>query len=1050
MRYPPVLLPGEGQFPLKATNQVVFSLAAAAVTVALIVMASLWSFRQLEASAEARKNSYEILQRADEAVSALNDAETGQRGYLLSGDETFLQPYSAVRDRIGGQLEALRPLISIDASRQRLDALAPLVDARMADLSRGIELRRKQDLAAAMNLVRSGQGKRLMDSIRAEMSGFIQLENAALARHDAAFQSNMRYLFSGIIAFSLLTLLFALSFAYLVYREAQNRLKNLVHAETQRLLEVQEETNQRLQRANATLQINEAKLAVTLNSIGDAVIATDAEGRVTLLNPLAERLTGWTQEQAAGRAVDEIFHIINQETRQPTTIPVKATLAHGTVHGLANHTVLVARDGSECAIADSCAPIRDRDGQVVGAVLIFRDVTREYAAQQALRDSAALIQTVLNTVVDGVITIHARGGAIETVNPAAERMFGYAAAELAGRNFSLLIPELDKDQRNGSLEYYSASEEARSAGLGREVTGRRKDGSTIPLEISVSEMSLGGKRYFTGVLRDITARKQTEAEQKLLDQRLRDQQFYTRSLIESNIDAIMTTDPSGIITDVNKQMEALTGCTRDELVGAPFKSYFTDPERAEAAIKLVLAEKTLSNYELTARARNGTETAVSYNANTFYNRDRKLQGVFAAARDITERERLYQMLQEKNVELESARNVAEKANLAKTDFLSSMSHELRTPLNAVLGFAQVIESGSPPPTPSQKRSVEQILKAGWYLLELINEILDLARIESGRLALSREPVSIHQVMLDCKAMIEPQAQRRGIGMQFPRFDPAGFVLADRTRLKQVLINLLFNAIKYNKSGGTVVVDCKAVPPHSVRISVSDAGEGIPPEMLSQLFQPFNRLGKEVGMEEGTGIGLVVAKRLVELMGGIIGVDSTVGVGTVFWVELALCAAPQLPEAATRSAASIRPAAASGAPVHTLLYVEDNPANLLLVEELIARRPDLRLLSAADGRLGIELAREFMPEVILMDINLPGLNGIEAMKILRADPATAHIPIMAISANVIPSDIKKGLDAGFFRYLTKPIVVNEFMDALSVALEFAADRAGHEPEKGLMQ
>ena len=263
---------------------------------------------------------------------------------------------------------------------------------------------------------------------------------------------------------------------------------------------------------------------------------------------------------------------------------------------------------------------------------------------------------------------------------------------------------------------------------------------------------------------------------------------------------MMTTDPAGIITDVNKQMEALTGCTRDELIGAPFKSYFTDPERAEAAIKLVLNEKKVTDYELTARARDGKETVVSYNATTFYDRNRRLQGVFAAARDVTERKRLDQVLQEKNVELESARSVAEKANLAKSDFLSSMSHELRTPLNAILGFAQVMESGSPPPTPSQKRSLDQIIKAGWYLLELINEILDLALIESGKLSLSREPMSLDEVMLECQAMIEPQAQKRGIGMHFPHFDVPYFVLADRTRVKQVLINLL--STRSNTTGPT--------------------------------------------------------------------------------------------------------------------------------------------------------------------------------------------------------------------------------------------------------
>ncbi|MGP1679856.1 MAG: ATP-binding protein, partial [Burkholderiales bacterium] len=580
----------------------------------------------------------------------------------------------------------------------------------------------------------------------------------------------------------------------------------------------------------------------------------------------------------------------------------------------------------------------------------------------------------------------------------------------------------------------------------------RKDGSRFPAIVSVTALRDADSNIIGYLLigTDNTARKQVEAKQTLLDQRLRDQQFYTRSLIESNIDAIMTTDPSGIVTDVNKQMEVLTGCTRDELIGAPFKSYFTDPGRAEASIKLALADKKVTDYALTVRARDGAETAVSFNASTFYDRDKRLQGVFAAARDITEREHLYQMLQERNVELESAKSVAEKANLAKSDFLSSMSHELRTPLNAILGFAQVMESASPRPTPSQKRSLDQIIKAGWYLLELINEILDLAKIESGRLTLSREPVLLDHLMLECQAMIEPQAQLRGIGMRFPRFDTPYFVLADRTRLKQVLINLLFNAVKYNRPGGAVVVDCMAVAPNSLRISVRDTGMGLPPEKLAQLFQPFNRIGKEAGIEEGTGIGLVVSKRLVELMGGSIGADSTVGAGTVFWVELTLCDAPRLAIGGADSPALHLPSAEAGAHLRTLLYVEDNPANLQLVEELITRRPDLRLLSAADGKLGIALAREFLPEVILMDINLPGINGIEAMNILRADPATAHIPIMAISANAIPSDIKKGLDAGFFRYLTKPIVVSEFMDALSVALEFSAARAGNEARKELIQ
>jgi len=582
-----------------------------------------------------------------------------------------------------------------------------------------------------------------------------------------------------------------------------------------------------------------------------------------------------------------------------------------------------------------------------------------------------------------------------------------------------------------------------------ELTYIRKDGSRFPAVVSVTALrdDQGAIIGYLLIGTDNTARKQVEEEQKKLDQRLRDQQFYTRSLIESNIDALMTTDPSGIITDVNKQMEALTGCTRDELIGAPFKNYFTDPEQAEASIKQVLSQKKVANYELTARARDGKETVVSYNLTTFYDRDRTLQGVFAAARDVTDRKRLDQVLQEKNIELESAKSVAEKANRAKSDFLSGMSHELRSPLNAILGFAQLMESDSPPPPPSQMENIAQILQAGWHLLKLINEILDLAKIESGKVPMSTEPVSLADVMRDCQAIMESQAQQHGICITFPQVDSTWFVHADQTRVKQVLIILLSNAIKYNREQGTVEVSCTASTAERIRVSIRDTGAGLSPEELAQLFQPFNRLRQEAGDEEGTGIGLVVAKQLVELMGGEIGVESTVGTGSVFWFELASADAPQLAVEVVKPAAPAEAQVPGGTPLRTLLYVEDNPANLRLVEQIIARRPDLRLLTAVNGRLGIEAARASQPEMILMDINLPDINGFDALKILRETPATAHIPVVALSANAMPRDIEKGLAAGFFRYLTKPIKIMEFTDILHVTLEFATKGLGSASEAG---
>ena len=368
-----------------------------------------------------------------------------------------------------------------------------------------------------------------------------------------------------------------------------------------------------------------------------------------------------------------------------------------------------------------------------------------------------------------------------------------------------------------------------------------------------------------------------------------------------------------------------------------------------------------------------------------------------------------------------------------------MSHELRSPLNAILGFAQLMESDSPPPTPSQMESIEQILNGGWYLLDLINEILDLAVIESGKVSLLLESVSLAEVMLECQTMIEPQAQKRGIHMTFPQFDISCFVQADRTRVKQVMINLLSNSIKYNQKNGTVAVVITLSSPERIRISVTDTGAGLSVEKMEQLFQPFNRLGQESGATEGTGIGLVVTKRLVELMGGVIGVESTIGVGSVFWIELiAATSSPQnLSNTVIESALSaVQMQVQNDTVLRTLLYVEDNSANLKLVEQLIARRPDMKLLSAGDGLMGIEIAREFQPKVILMDINLPGISGIEALKILREDPTTAHIPVVAISANAIPRDIEIGMEAGFFRYLTKPVKVNEFFSTLDEALEFA--------------
>ncbi len=808
------------------------------------------------------------------------------------------------------------------------------------------------------------------------------------------------------------------------------------------------------------------------NSANFSSIATDAQGVIQIFNVGAERMLGYTAAEVMDKitpadisdAQELIARASALSKELDTTItPGFEALVFKASRGIEDiyELTYIRKDGSRFPAIVSVTALRDAQDAVIGYLLIGTDNTARKKAEEELLKAGALQRAIFNSANFSSIATDAQG-VIQIFNVGAERMLGYTATEVMDKitpadisdaqeliaRASALSKELDTTITPG----FEALVFKASRGIEDiyELTYIRKDGSRFPAIVSVTALRDAQDAVIGYLLigTDNTARKHVEAEQAQLDQRLRDQQFYTRSLIESNIDAIMTTDLRGIISDVNQQMAMLTGCTRDELIGAPFKRYFTDPERAEDAIKRVLREGKVTNYELTAQAVDGKQTVVSYNATTLHDRDRKLQGVFAAARDITERKEFEHRLLETNIELESARAAAEKANLAKSDFLSSMSHELRSPLNAVLGFSQLMASETPPPSKAQKQSIDQISKAGWYLLNLINEILDLAMIESGKVMMSLEPVSVTALLLDCQGMIAPLAQKRGIQISLPPIEQDLCVNADLTRLKQVIINLLSNAIKYNNSGGAVIIRCEALGTR-VRISVRDTGTGLTSEQMAQLFQPFNRLGRESGVEEGTGIGLIVTKQLIELMGGTIGVESDVGVGSTFWIELEASSPLERPQHAEVEASSdlpedsLKPASAKQS---TLLYVEDNPANLDLVERLIARRSDLKLLTAVEGQLGVQLARAFLPDVILMDINLPGISGYGVLAILRNDPLTADIPVIALSANAMPRDIEKGLEAGFFRYLTKPIKVEDFMDALDIALLHASEHAStSEPE-----
>jgi CheY-like chemotaxis protein len=362
-----------------------------------------------------------------------------------------------------------------------------------------------------------------------------------------------------------------------------------------------------------------------------------------------------------------------------------------------------------------------------------------------------------------------------------------------------------------------------------------------------------------------------------------------------------------------------------------------------------------------------------------------------------------------------------------------MSHELRSPLNAIVGFAQLLESGTPPPTLLQQRNIDRILAGGWYLLKLINEILDLALIESGKISLSLQPVALGPLLMESQQLTEAQAEKHGIQVRLPGIELQLWAVADPVRLKQVVVNLLTNAIKYNRPGGMVEVCVQPDALGMLRISVKDTGIGLSPDKLAQLFMSFNRLGQENGITQGTGIGLVVTKKLTELMGGTIAVQSSLGVGSEFWVEFNAVQPPAVAQRLTQARKAQPSQGVHCEARYTVLYVEDNPANVDLVEQILARHGNLQLYSATNGLQGISMAHSHRPHVILMDIHLPGMSGLDVLRILGQDPATHHIPVIAVSANAMQLDVVNGLSAGFFRYLTKPFQIDRFLEVLDLAL-----------------
>ncbi|MFZ4503993.1 MAG: response regulator, partial [Methylovulum sp.] len=634
-------------------------------------------------------------------------------------------------------------------------------------------------------------------------------------------------------------------------------------------------------------------------------------------------------------------------------------------------------------------------------------------------------------------------GVIQIFNVGAERMLGYAAADVMNKitpadisdpqevivRAKTLSIELDTTITPG----FEALVFKASRGIEDiyELTYIRKDGSRFPAVVSVTALRDAQDEIIGYLLigTDNTARKQIEAEQKLLAQRLRDHQFYTRSLFESNIDALMTTDPLGIITDVNKQMEALTGCTRDELIGAPFKHYFTDPERAETSILLALSEKKVTNYELTARAIDGKETVVSYNATTFYDRDRNLQGVFAAARDVTERKLLDQALLEKNIELETAKAVAEKANLAKSDFLSSMSHEIRTPMNAIIGMSHLALTTDL--TPRQRDYLKKIQGSSRHLLSIINDILDFSKIEAGKLTIESTEFELEKVLNNVATLIIGKTTAKGLELIFNIDKNVPFTLiGDPLRLGQIIINYSNNAIKFTEQGEiNIMITLKEQDDNAVLLycAVSDTGIGLTEEQIGRLFQKFSQADTSTTREfGGTGLGLVISKELAELMGGTVGVISELGKGSTFWFTARLGKGIFQSRKLTLS---------DDLEGMRVLVVDDNE-NACLVLSALLKNMGFKVDHVESGKAAIDAVnsadRQAVPyKIIFLDWQMPDMNGVETAKKLLELPLTNPMPHTIMVTAYGREDIIKSAEAADIGdILIKPVSASTLFDSVS--------------------
>ena len=836
---------------------------------AIILVFSGWeSYRstmRFAEAAERQKHTDDVLRTLDGTVARLVDAETGQRGYLLTGNVAYLEPYREAIKNLGQETRDLKDLTSDNSNQQkRIRVMEPLIEKKLAELQTTIDLRRKGEIGAATRMVQQGTGKQLMDQIRALAAEMASEENDLLRVRTQRANERMSKSAHTIVAGTLVSILLLVLCFGLLNRELSER-----------------------KRAQEALGKSEKWFSTTLGSIGDAVIATDMNGAVTFMNSVAQSLTGWSLEKARGKSMDMVFDIVNKETRQPVENPVKKVFREGKVVGLADHTLLLSKDGKEFDIEDSAAPIITGTGEDLGVVLVFRDISERKQADEALKAS----EQRLNLALD--------------------------AAQLGIWELDLVNDKAYRNLRHDQIFGY----ESLQPDWGQEI-------------------------------------------------------FLTHVVPEDR-----------------------------EPVQKSFKKAFATGDFSMEC-RIVWPDKSIHWICAQGRVfRNDKGDPV------------KMMGTIA---DVSERMRDQEALQH-------AKEDAVRASKFKDQFLSTMSHELRTPLNAVLGFSDLLsEERYGPLNERQRRYVTHIHTGGTHLLRLINDILDLSKIEAGHLQLAIESVSVSASFAEVLDTVRPLADKKSQTL-VQHAVPDLSVRADATRFKQVLMNLLGNAIKFTPDGGKIELAAQRLG-EVVRVEVRDSGPGIPPEEQQRIFEAFYRLRQPDKAPEGTGLGLAITRRLVELHGGHLGLESQPGLGSCFYFTLPIV--PAFKKESIRKTETELDKSRSA----RILVVEDDPGAARLLE-LQLTSAGYEVVWCDQPQRALEMAAELQPAAITTDIVMQHSNGWELLSNLKSDPRTATIPVIVVSIVDQPAT---GALLGADEYVVKPVE----KEVLLSAVERCLNHRGH--------